>query len=117
MWPFRNRERKQEFNSGEKIELPTRLRMPDRDDRIRQMIRHELFRQAAGKEEAETFEEADDFELDEGEQWVSPYEDGFDPDFDSPPAKPQQAPEPKSAPAPSQQENSTVDEPPQPPSP
>ena len=111
MWPFRKRERKQEYNSGEKIELPTRLRMPDRDDRIRQMIRHELFRQAAGKEEKETFEEADDFDLDEGEQWVSPYEEEFDPDFDAPPAKPVKDPAPSPAPAHSPQDKSTDDEP------
>lgn len=53
-------------------------------DRIRHMIRYELHKIAEDKE-METFEEADDFEFDEhdGEQWQSPYEIDFDPDFDA----------------------------------
>lgn len=106
MWPFRKRERKPEYNSGQQVVMPTNLRLPSRDDRIRQLIRHEMFRQAAGQEQAETFEEADDFEMDDGDGWVSPYEDDFDPDFDrAPPAKPAPAPEPSPAPAPSQPDN------------
>jgi len=97
MWPFRKRPGEEE-NSGEKIQQPTRLRMTQ-NDRIRNLIRHEMFRQAAGQEGHESFEEADDFDLPD-EEWVSPYEEKFDPDFDHPPAKlvKQPAPTP-SAPA------------------
>lgn len=115
MWPFRKVQRVPEVNSGEPVEIPTRLRLSG-DDKIRQMIRHELFRQAAGQEGMESFEEADDFELGEGDEWVSPYEDGFDPDFDSP-AEPTKDPEPAPAPAPSQPVKSNENEPSKPTSP
>ena len=106
MWPFRKRERSPEVNSGQQMVMPTNLRLPSRDDRIRQMIRHEMFRARMASEDHETFEEADDFELDTGDGWTSPYEDDFDPDFDQPtPAKPDPAPEPTPAPAPSQPDN------------
>lgn len=66
-----------EENSGERLVQTTGLRIST-TDRIRQMVRHELFRQQANAE-AETFEEADDFDLPDGEEWVSPYEGDFDP--------------------------------------
>lgn len=68
----------QEVNSGESMAVETGLSL-SQNDLIRQMIRQELFRQQAD-DAAETFEEADDFDLppEEGE-WVSGYEDDFDP--------------------------------------
>lgn len=61
------------------VELPSRLRMPmSRTAQIRNMIRFEMSRSAA-EQGAETFEEADDFNLPDGEQWVSPYEETFEP--------------------------------------
>lgn len=61
------------------VSIPTRLRLPQsRTDQIRQFIRAELSRQALDQGH-ETFSEADDFELDDGETWVSPYEGDFDP--------------------------------------
>lgn len=95
MWPFRKLTRPFEKNNGEKMRQPTNLRL-SQHDRIRNLIRHEMFRQQLGKEEAESFEEADDFDLPENEEWVSPYEEQFDPNFDHPPGKPV-SPEPEKA--------------------
>lgn len=112
MWPFKKKVRTPEINSGEQVELPTRLRMQNRDDRIRQMIRHEMFRSRIADEGMETFEEADDFEMEDGEEWVSPYDNEFDPDFDAapapPPAQPAPSPAPPPAPAPSQPDKSSA---------
>jgi len=61
------------------VSLPTRLRMPkSRTEQIRAMIRQE-FSRAAADQGHETFEEADDLELPDGEEWVSPYENDFEP--------------------------------------
>lgn len=68
-----------EINSGEQLVTPTGLRIVSSTDRIRQLIRHEMFRRQEDAEN-ETFEEADDFDLDDGEEWVSPYEDYFEPE-------------------------------------
>lgn len=60
------------------VEMPTRLRVPGNQvARIRELIRREMSERAemAG---AESFEESDDFEL-EDEEWVSPYEEVFEP--------------------------------------
>lgn len=46
-------------------------------DRIRGLIRTEMSR-AAASQQFETFEEADDFDL-EDEEWATPYEEVFDP--------------------------------------
>lgn len=67
-----------EANSGESMVQLTGLRLSP-NDRIRQLIRMELFRQAAGKEDAESFEEADDFDFDDGDEWHSDYENEFEP--------------------------------------
>lgn len=67
-----------EPNSGESMVVTTGLRL-SQEDRLRNLIRMELFRQALGKEEAETFEEADDFDFDDGDEWRSDYENEFDP--------------------------------------
>lgn len=75
-----------ERNSGRKMVQTTGLRIST-NDRIRQMIRHELFRQQIN-DEAETFDEADDFSLPDEEEWISPYEDEFEPDPTPPPADP-----------------------------
>lgn len=67
-----------EFPDSTPVEVPTRLRMPQRQvDRVREIIRQEMSRQAAA-EELETFEEADDFELPDVEAF-SPYEENFEP--------------------------------------
>lgn len=55
------------------VEVPTRLKMPaSRAEQIREFIRHELSLQAAAQGH-ETFEEADDFSIDETEP-LTPYE-------------------------------------------
>lgn len=65
------------------VEIPSRLRMPvSRSAQIRAMIRNEMSRAAADQGQ-ETFEEADDFELPDGEPWISPYENDFDPPLES----------------------------------
>lgn len=66
-----------ERNSGDCVVSRTGLKL-SREDQIRQMIRHELFRSTVN-DKAESFEEADDFELDEDDEWFSPYEEVFDP--------------------------------------
>lgn len=76
-----------EKNSGESLVSDTGLHL-SQTDRIRQMIRQELFRQAMGVPQAESFEEADDFEMDDGDQWVSPYEETFEPPAVDPPPVP-----------------------------
>lgn len=61
------------------VELPSRLRVPQsRVDQIRGYIREEMSRSAA-KDQQESFEEADDFNLPDGEDWFSPYEETFEP--------------------------------------
>lgn len=93
-----------EKNSGEQLVTPTGLRIVSSTDRIRQIIRHEMFRRAEDSEH-ETFEEADDFELDDGETWISPYEENFEPEPSEPPSPeppvPPSPPEPPVPPLPS----------------
>lgn len=62
------------------VSIPTRLRLPQsRTDQIRAFIRAELSRSAM-EDGHETFEEADDFEIDEEDFPMSPYElQDFDP--------------------------------------
>lgn len=61
------------------VELPTRLRLPpNRIYQMRQLVRAELSR-AAAEQGHETFAEADDFDLPDGEEWLSPYEETFEP--------------------------------------
>lgn len=67
-----------EINNGEKLVQRTGLRVLSSTDRIRQIIRHELSEHAHANE-SETFDEADDFDLPDNEEWVSPYEERFDP--------------------------------------
>lgn len=60
------------------VELPTRLRMPQRQvDRVRSIIRQELSDEARVRG-VETFQESDDFEMDDVEPF-SPYEEVFEP--------------------------------------
>ena len=66
-----------EKNSGQVLVAKTGLQLSS-TDRIKQIIRHELLQQKLNAE-AETFDEADDFEFDDGEEWASPYEVTFDP--------------------------------------
>lgn len=53
-------------------------RQPSLTEQIRAMVRSEALRQAAEAEGVETFEEADDFEVDDYDP-TSPYEEVFDP--------------------------------------
>ena len=67
-----------EPNNGETLVQKTSLRLSS-TDRIRQIIRHEMLQQKLNSE-AESFDEADDFEFEDGEEWASPYEVNFEPD-------------------------------------
>lgn len=61
------------------VSIPTRLRLPaSRTEQIRAFIRSELSYQSTSQGQ-ETFSEADDFDLPDGEPWASPYEETFDP--------------------------------------
>lgn len=92
------------------VEMPTRLRLPQRQvDRVRELVRRELS-QRAQEEGFESFDEADDFEI-EGEDPISPYEEIFEPQSgtplakqplkgDDPPGDPPQAPSAAKPPAP-----------------
>lgn len=87
-----------EPNSGESEVALTSLRLTQ-VDRVRQLIRHELFLQAAGgADQHETFEEADDFEMDDGDEWTSPYETDFEPPSETVVEHPAPAPNPPPAP-------------------
>lgn len=76
---FRKLTSRPEKNNGQKLTQVTDLRIPDQTERLRQIVRHEFFKQQFNSQ-AETFDEADDFDLPDGEQWVSPYENEFEPD-------------------------------------
>jgi len=78
MWPFRNKDKHPEKNNGELLVQKLNLNL-SQTEKVRQMIRHELFRQAIGKVDKESFDEANDFDL-EDEEWVSPYEETYEPD-------------------------------------
>lgn len=93
MWPFRNKDKHPEKNNGEVLVQRLKLQLSERD-KVRQMIRHELFTQAIGKAGHETMEEADDFDLPDGDEWVSPYEEKFEPQGDDLPPADVQVPEP-----------------------
>lgn len=68
-----------EYPDPTPVEMPTRLKLPQRQvDRVRDIIRRELSA-AAEAQGFESFDEADDFEL-EGEDPISPYEIFMDPD-------------------------------------
>jgi len=99
MWPFLKRKEVPKFeeNSGEVLVQKLNLHL-SQTDKIRQMIRHELFRQAIGKPGHETLEEADDFEMDDGDEWRSPYEVNFEPPADQ--VSPAPVPAPGAAPEP-----------------
>lgn len=63
-----------------RVEIPTRLKLPQRQvDRVRAIIRQEMSRRAVD-EGKESFEEADDFEIDDLEPF-SPYEEVFEPNL------------------------------------
>lgn len=59
------------------IAKPTRLKIPSQSERIMAYVRLQQHIAAQSKE-VETFEEADDFEFDDGEEWFSPYEEVFE---------------------------------------
>lgn len=74
--PFRKKVVEEE-NSGESLVSVTGLHL-SQEDRMRRIVRSEMLRQMTNSR-AETFEESDDFDLDDGEEWVSGYEESFDP--------------------------------------
>lgn len=85
-----------EVLSDRPIAKPTRLKVPSQSEKILALVRLEQMR-AQQDREVETFEEADDFELDDGEEWFSPYEEIFEapevpPEPITPPAEPPVAP-------------------------
>lgn len=65
--------------SDQPVAKPLHLRIPSQSERILAYVRYEQHR-AAQEREIETFEEADDFSLDDGEEWFSPHEIVFEPD-------------------------------------
>lgn len=82
------------------VAQPLRLRVPSQSERIMALVRHEQA-MAAKRAEVETFEDADDFDLDDGEEWSSPYEEVFDPAaVTSPPVKPAEPSPPPTPPGP-----------------
>lgn len=83
------------------IAKPLRLKVPSQSERIMEMVRYEQMR-AMETREVETFEESDDFELDDGQEWFSPYEEVFEP----------QEPEPDPAPVAQATPNAPPSEPP-----
>lgn len=77
--------------SSHQIAKPLNLSVPSQSERLLNLIRLEQLR-AAQHAEVETFEEADDFEM-EDEEWFSPYEEVFEPPSDPvPPDAPVAAP-------------------------
>lgn len=91
--------RRQEYNSGESMVQETGLSL-SYEDRLRQLIRAEMFRQHT-RPEAESFAEADDFDLPGEVEWVSPYENDFDPEPAPTETAPTSAPAEAPPPAPS----------------
>lgn len=62
------------------VAIPVRLqRQSEYNDLIRQMIRSEELKRDAERAGAETFEEANDFDVGDDDDPVSPYEEDFDP--------------------------------------
>lgn len=74
--------RRQEHNSGESLVRETGLYLST-EDRLRRIVQNEMFRQRMNSQ-AETFAEADDFEMPEVGEWVSPYENEFEPETPPP---------------------------------
>lgn len=74
------------------IAKPLRLKIPSQSERVMAYVRLEQMR-AQQAREVESFEEADDFEFDDGEEWFSPYEEIFE-------AAPESSPPPPRSPAP-----------------
>lgn len=72
-------------------------KQPSLHERIREMVRSEQLRLAAEKAGAETFEEADDFDIEDDLDIRSPYEIPWEPNFDPPPAPEAGQPRPEAA--------------------
>lgn len=68
--------------SPDPVAKPLNLRIPTQSQRIMEYVRYEQMR-AMERGQVETFEEADDFELDD-EEWVSPYEEVFEAPAEAP---------------------------------
>jgi len=66
-----------EKNSGIRVAKPLNLRVPTQSERIMAYVRFEQLR-AQQDREVETFEDADDFDMDDGDEWCSPYEEVFE---------------------------------------
>lgn len=90
----RDNRKRVEKNSGVSKTATTRLRLSG-DDRIRQLIQSEMYRRQVNSE-AESFADADDFDLPDNQEWISPYEegDGTLPDDHAKPANPVPTPPP-----------------------
>lgn len=80
-----------------RVAKPLNLRVPTQSERILALVRHE-YALANMKQEVETFEDADDFSMEE-EEWFSPYEEVFEAPSEpvpepvvTPPAEPAPAP-------------------------
>lgn len=83
------------------VAKPLRLKVPTQSERVMAYVRLEHMR-AQERGQFETPEEADDFELDDGEEWFSPYEETFEPEVDplAPPPPVSPAPAAPSSPSP-----------------
>lgn len=59
------------------VAKPLRLKIPTQSERVMAYVKLEQMR-AQESREVESFEDADDFDLDDGEEWFSPYEEIFE---------------------------------------
>lgn len=92
--------REPDRNHGRSATVTTGLTLSS-EQRIKEMIRTCISENAQNLGHG-TFDEEDDFELPDGEEFFSPYEEVFDPEPDSP--APNGAPAASSAPAPANNE-------------
>lgn len=78
---------------------PLNLRVPSQSERILALVRYEYAR-AQQSQEVESFEDADDFSLDDGEEWFSPYEEVYEPQAEPPASSPPLPPGDSAPPSP-----------------
>lgn len=79
--PLEQRRPGREYPDPRQLQTPAKFaKAPSMDEKLRQMVRQELSRHA-GDVGAETFEEADDFDVGDDDEFdpFSPYEEVFDP--------------------------------------
>lgn len=87
-------ERGREVLDDTPVALPAKFKRQSWIDNMREFVRQELSRQAEGIE-MESFEEADDFDVDDDPEIKSPYEISADQEFYLPPEPEQPAPAPQ----------------------